>query len=69
MNIEPELNPPWVYEPQEDKPRFDKYQIEHWLGPDNHKLENAIEIITEIANEQYTVKALIEDLEQMFPED
>ena len=57
---------PWnKYE--EDEPRFDEVQIEHWLGPDNHQLEKAIEIITEIANEQYTVQALIEDLEKMFP--
>ena len=69
MSIEPELNPSWVYEPQEDdEPRFDEVQIEHWLGTDN-KLKEAIEIITEIANEQYTVETLIEDLEKMFPED
>ena len=76
MNIEPELNPPWVYESQEDdEPRFDIYQIEYWLGSDNtleemvDSLTQAIEIITAIANEEYSVKNLIKDLDLMFPED
>jgi hypothetical protein len=69
MKIEPEINPPWVYESHEDdKPRFDIDQIEYWLGSDN-TLEEAIEIITAIANEEYSVKNLIKDLDLMFPED
>ena len=56
---------PWnQYE--DDEPRFDATQIEHWLGSDNHQLEEAIEVITAIANEEYSVKHLIKDLEEMF---
>jgi Zn-dependent M32 family carboxypeptidase len=69
MNIEPELNPPWVYEPQEDEPRFDATQIEYWLGAkdkENGSYIEAVEIITAIANEEYSVKHLIQDLEETF---
>lgn len=55
---------PWnQYE--DDEPQFDTTQIEHWLGSDN-TLKEAIEIITAIANEEYSIKHLIEDLEEMF---
>lgn len=56
---------PWNQH-EDDKPRFDRTQIENWLGSDNHQLEEAIEVITAIANEEYSVKNLIDDLEEMF---
>tara|TARA_Y100000004_G_C8840694_1_gene380359 strand:+ start:582 stop:830 length:249 start_codon:yes stop_codon:yes gene_type:complete len=62
---------PWnQYE--EDEPRFDTTQIEYWLGAkdkENGSYIEAVEIITAIANEEYTVKHLIEDLEEIFGDD
>lgn len=58
---------PWnQYE--SDEPRFDKYEIHHWLGTDD-KLEEAIETILAIANEEYSAAQLIKDLEETFGKD
>lgn len=55
--------------------RFDKYEIEHWLGGmlskydaknTNNTLEEAIETILAIANEEYSAAQLIADLEETF---
>ena len=58
---------PWnQYE--EDEPRFDKYEIMEWLGTDNPYGE-AVETILAIANEEYSAKQLIQDLEETFGKD
>ena len=41
--------------------RVTKQMVEEWLGTDN-KIKKAIEIIQELANGQYTIENLNEDI-------
>ena len=45
--------------------RVSKELIEEWLGTDN-KLEEAIEVIEELANGQYTIDGLNQDIIEYF---
>ena len=41
--------------------KVNKKMVEHWLGTDN-QLKEAIEVIQELANGQYTIDNLNEDI-------
>ena len=45
--------------------RVTKQMVEEWLGTDN-KLEEAIEVIQELANGQYTIDNLNKDIIQYY---